>query len=286
MNLYDYQIIKCDFELKPEKICNLKLYNELKKSPYCIDFLYNIQNVTLYDLIEKNEINYKQKLSIIIQCLYTMYIMHQSNYYHNDTHTKNIMITFCDFDKLIKLKINDKIYNLKSYGHIVTFIDYGMINHTKFLLNKKDEKDYIFNKNHNMDLFIFIDTCLINDNQNIHPYIKYKKNILYKYFKKLYEKYYIDYLIIKNQYLGLWNDNNITEWFNKFEQNKLSVNLFLYKGICFELIQLLCIYNRDIFCKTFEIPYFKLFIDDDIVKIIKLNLYDEDKTIIELLKYI
>ena len=174
--------------------------------------------------------------------------------------------------------------NLKTYGYIVSFVDYGLINHPKYLLNKKDNTNYLFNKNHNMDLFIFIDTCLINDENNIYPYIKNIKYNPYIYLKKLYNEEYIEYLLIKNQYLGLWNEHDIIEWFNNFENNKLSKNNFFYKGIVYEMMQILCIYNQNIFCKIYNIPCFELFIDNDIVKLIKLNLHYENKTIIYLLE--
>ena len=286
MKLYDYQIVECNYIHKPEKIIDLQLYNKLKKSPYCIDLLFDVKDITLRELINKNDLDYKERLSIIIQCLYTMYLMHQSNYYHNDTHTGNIMITDCDYNKIIKLNINKKTYNLKTYGYIVSFVDYGLINHPKYLLNKKDKTNYFFNKNHNMDLFVFIDTCLINDEKNIYPYIKSKKQNPYLFLKKLYEENYIEYLLTKNIYLGLWNNDEIIEWFNDFENNNLSKNNYFYQGIAYEMMQLLCISNRDLFCNIFNISYFDLFIDDDIVKLIKLNLHDEYKTIIELLKYI
>ena len=50
------------------------------------------------------------------------------------------------------------------------------------------------------------------------------------------------------------------------------------------MMQLLCINSRNIFCKIYNVPYFKLFLDDDIVKMIKLNLHNEDNTIIYLLE--
>jgi hypothetical protein len=286
MKLYDYRIIECNYIYKPDKIIDLKLYNKLKKSPYCIDLLLDVKDITLRELINKNNLNYKERLSIIIQCLYIMYLMHQSKYYHNDVHTGNIMITKCDYNKLIKLNINKKTYNLETYGYIVSFIDYGLINHPKYLLNKKDKINYLFNKYHNMDLFVFIDTCLINDEINVYSHIKNKAKNPYIYLKELFDEYYMEYLLIKNQYFGLWNDIEISDWFNKFENDNLPRNKLYYQGIAYEMMQLLCINNRDIFCKIFKIPHFELFIDDDIVRMIKLNLYHEDKTIIELLKYI
>jgi serine/threonine protein kinase len=286
MKLYDYQIVKCNYVHKPEKIIDLQLYNKLKKSPYCIDLLFDVKDTTLRELINKNDLDYKERLSIIIQCLYTMYLMHQSNYYHNDTHTGNIMITECDYNKVIKLNINKKTYNLKTFGYIVSFIDYGSINHPKYLLNKKDKTNYLFNKNHNIDLFIFIDTCLINDENNVYSHIKSTKYNPYLFLRKLYNDEYLQYLLIKNQYLGLWNNDDIILWFEQFENDKLSKNKYFYKGIVYELLQILCIDSRKVFCELLNIPYFELFIDDDIAKLIKLNLYNENKTIIELLKYI
>jgi len=286
MKLYDYQIVKCNYNYKPERIIDLHLHDKLKKSPYCIEFLYDVKDITLRELINGNKLNYKEKLSIVVQCLYVFYLMHQSNYYHNDTHTGNIMVNKCDYDKTIKINIDKNIYNIKTYGNIISLIDYGSINHPKYLLNKQDKTNYLFNKNHNIDLFIFIETCLINDENNVFPYVKNIKKGSYLFLKKLYKNEYVEYVSIKNQFLGLWNNEDVILWFDQFENNKLSKNKYFYRGIVHEMMQLLCINNRKIFCNILNIPHFDSFVEDDIIKIIKLNLYNENKTIIELLKYI
>ena len=283
MKLYDYQIIKCNYVHKPKKIVDIKLYNKLKKSPYCIEMLLDIKDYTLNELLNKKKLEYNQRISIVIQCLYIFYLMHNSGYYHRDTHSRNIMVTECEYNKIIKIIINNKSYKINTYGYIVSLIDYGMVNHKKFIKNKND---LLFDIEHNMDLFLFIDTCLINDEKNIFPYIKNIKHNPYLFLKKLYDEDYIEYLLTKNQYLGLWNDIDLIDWFNKFENDNLSKNNYFYKGIAYEMMQLLCINNRNVFCEIFNIPHFELFIDNDIVQMIKLNLNNEEKTLIYLLKYI
>ena len=49
-------------------------------------------------------------------------------------------------------------------------MDSKILINDKYLLNRKDKTNYLFNKNHNMDLFVFIDTCLINDENNVYSH--------------------------------------------------------------------------------------------------------------------
>lgn len=283
MKMYDYNIYECKYVNNLSKLLEPKIYNKLKKSPYCINILLELKDLTLEDLITEKKLEYTQRLSIIIQILYSLYLMHSSGYYHRDTHTQNIMINECDYNKIITLKINHKTYKLKTYGHIISLIDYGLINHKKYL-TKKDYNNLKFDITINIDLFIFIETCLINYQYNVLKYIKnIKKKTIYLYFKKLYNDYYNEYLLLKIQYLGLWNDDKTKLWFDLFENNKLTLKKQTFNGIIYEMLQLLCIFNRKIYCKLLNIPYFDLFIDDEIVQTIKLNLHNEDKTIIYLL---
>lgn len=144
LQLIGYDMIEnCQHEQPdPDYIPNPKLKKILdakKKSTKCSELLYTpVLENTLDKYYEKHRdlpILNKYILSIIAQLLYSLYLMHNAGYYHNDIRTNNIMGI-----KTTQPFVNLGQYNIPTYNTHVYIIDYGMITHIKKYPNSLDER--------------------------------------------------------------------------------------------------------------------------------------------------
>ena len=168
---YDYNIIhNCNF-VKNNKSIGLNVYNNggeykrLQQSKLCIQYITDYQKNVLSNIIDK--LNIKQIYSLILQLLYGIYILQQKKYTHNDFNLFNI--TYNVSNKKYKLiYIQNRKYKIPLYKYIYTIIDYGNVNHPKFIKNNKEKIKYLQNYK-NIDINNLID--------NIKNYWNIKFNI-------------------------------------------------------------------------------------------------------------
>jgi hypothetical protein len=249
MKLIDYKFYSnCDFNNNFES--NNKLLLKLNRSNHCLDQLVELKDGVLKDIIYK--LNNKQKISMIIQCIYAMYLMHKSGYYHCDLHTKNIAYKKTK-NKYITIN-NNKI---KTYGYQYSFIDYGLIINKRFLLNRKEKKKLEIYQKFNKDMNIFLSFSIFN----IREIIKIKDNKI--------KQNFINYF--KNNYISLYDRIKSIILFNYPEYktyNDINKHLFM------EIIQYISIYDNDILKKYFKTEY-KL-LPSHILEFIKLNMNKEN----------
>lgn len=144
MQLIGYNMIENCRHIQPEPnyVPNPKLKKILdvkKESTICSELLYTpVLENTIQHFFEKYidlPILNKYMLSMIAQILYSLYLMHDAGYYHNDIRTNNIMSIKTD-NLIIEL---DK-YKISTYGSLIYIIDYGMITHIKKFPNSLDER--------------------------------------------------------------------------------------------------------------------------------------------------
>jgi serine/threonine protein kinase len=154
-HLYYYNIIdNCTF-VKDDKKIGLKIYgnineyNELQKSKYCIEFIYNYQINSLDTILFKLDI--KQFYSLLLQLLYGIYILQKKKYTHNDFNLYNITynITHKKYRDII---VNNKKYRLPLYKYSYIIIDFGNARHPNFIDNKIVKKNYLKNYK-NIDIY-------------------------------------------------------------------------------------------------------------------------------------
>lgn len=140
MKIYKYENKKCNYKHEfSDHTWNLlqknqlNYYKKLFKSPYCsiklISLVDDILHNIIYKLDDKNMI-----LDLFIQVIYIIYLMDKEGYFHRDFHPKNIGIIKTD-DKYIK--ILDK--NIKTHGYILQAIDFGLVIHKKYKLDKHEK---------------------------------------------------------------------------------------------------------------------------------------------------
>lgn len=249
MRLYDYKFYSnCNLP-------NITKKNKLNKSKHCLDLLLDLKDGSLKIIIDK--LSYKQKISLIIQILYIIRLIRRAGYTHNDLHIGNI--------GFIKVNRDYKIKNLniKSYGYQFSIIDYGMILHNRFELNRKDKKKHKNNLKYDGDLSKFFIYTLLN----IRFAIKESKDKLIKYL--LTDKYY---LYQKIKYIILQIYPTLKNKFKEFENNK-KINNILYN----QIIQFIAIYDKKFLCKMFNKRYKPNLINDYILEQIKINKYKIEK---------
>jgi serine/threonine protein kinase len=120
--LKKYNIVKCkNFEMDMTEFTKndpkqLNKYNKLKDSKYCLDLIYDYKDGNLYQIF--NKLNKNQFISMLIQILYALYLMHLNDFYHKDLRRENICFVKTN---LLYIKIFNKKKN--SYTWIYIFIN-------------------------------------------------------------------------------------------------------------------------------------------------------------------
>lgn len=172
VNLYN-------FEINDDCYQNITEKSKTKKSQLCVKYLmdYCGKN-TLDKYIYKYNISKKRRLSLVLQIIKIILVLHKRGYSHNDLHVgTNIMIT----------KTKKKYFTLNNskvpfYGLQCVAIDYGEVSHEKFGINYKKhpyKKMFSIDKNKHIFTEIFICTyhLLSNYDELIKNCINSKKNL-------------------------------------------------------------------------------------------------------------
>ncbi len=268
MKLYNYTFIH-DSTYKQQINENMdswgknikKEYLKLQESNYYIKFLYELKDGNLKSIIYN--LNHEQLYSFVLQMIYTIYLMNQNGYCHNDIHWKNIAYVKTN-KKYIKL-FNK---NVPTYGYIFSLIDYGENTNKKYVFNKdKSEIKYIDEMNELMYIiYILMDIQKLYDNHDkCKPYNymdKYNINItkfkkIIEIIKTLHEYKYIKKHIESNNInciyalFGIMNKKKLCELIG-CEESKYH-NMLLSKD---DLVYLLI--NRKDYMRTFNYFFKKL----------------------------
>ena len=288
MKMYRYKIYECNFVHEPRIAIpqhEIDLHNKLKKSPHCIDMLVELKDGMLFKLILKKSLTTSQRYSITIQVLYALYLMHRDGYYHGDSHIGNIAYTSCNNDRMIKYTIGDRTYELKSYGYIISFIDYGLVMDTDYV---KGNNPYymIFNIDLANQIGLLMNAPLIfAKNKGKFPQREKLLNVIYTDFKGTYEKMKdILLLLVKGTLLV----DELHEIFNNYEGHVIDELGLLAKldsmGITTFWLNIFVIYKKDIFCKLLSIAYVPNFIDNIDIDYILTNMHNGQYILEHLLK--
>ncbi len=269
MKLYNYTFIH-DSTYKQQINENMdnwehnikKNYLKLQASNHYIKFLYELKDGNLKSIIYK--LNYDQLYSFILQIIYTIYLMNQNGYYHNDIHWKNIAYVKTN-KKYIKL-FNK---NVPTYGYIFSVIDYGENTNKKYILSEL-EKKHIEGMDDSTEMiyiiYILMDVQILYDNYDKCKQYNYmdKYNINITKFKKIIKiiKTLPEYKYIK-KYIKPDNINCTYALFGIMNKKKLCEligckeskyhNMLISKD---DLIYLLI--NRKDYVKLFDYFYKKL----------------------------
>ncbi len=130
-----------------------KRIDQLAKSKLCIKKVYELVDGSLRDII--NDLDTKQKYSMMIQVASIIKILEKNKYLHGDFHIGNI--GYIETDKKI---INIFGKKIPTYGFIYKAIDYGSVINPKYNLTKTEKKD--FKQRFGTEIMSIIQTVMIN----------------------------------------------------------------------------------------------------------------------------
>lgn len=154
MKMYGSMRYLCDFEFVPIRGT---LPDELISSKYCQDIVVDKKDHTIENLI--NDLAKNEIISIFCQTTYAINLMHDDGYYHFDTKLDNICYTETK-DKMISLGNNGEI---KSYGRILSLIDYGQVLNQRFQMNENEKFMYNTARICNVDLFLLVEYVMMRN---------------------------------------------------------------------------------------------------------------------------
>ena len=274
MKLYDYKFNQnCDYVWKkPDYMPRTKITDILEGSKSCLDILTDLKHGDCASLIQKNMLSRKKVISLIIQFIYILYVLHKNNYYHYDNNAGNICF------KNIKRKyvrLPQLGLKIKSRGHQFSLIDYESSLHSSYELNGRDANIYAANLTYNMDLNIFIQKVLLKlDDKFINKIINNNKIIFGMnssssfdtVAKKLLNDYNDIYIGIKKDILECYKKvAEIEKLFIDFENNKNNKNKIITINRTFsieaEISSYLAAYDKKLFCDILNIDFFDNLID-------------------------
>jgi serine/threonine protein kinase len=138
---------------------HVQKHEELNSSKYCLTYLYDLKDGDFESIF--TNLNRNEYLSMIIQILYALYLMHSNYFFHNDINSKNICYKKTDLTHI-------KIFNYKvpTYGYIFSLIDFTTVSSTKFNQDAKAKfkimsNNLVFNDN-SVLLFLILNKIIIN----------------------------------------------------------------------------------------------------------------------------
>lgn len=250
MILHDHMIYKCDFNFVSK---NEKVNNMIRDYEYCSDFILELKDGTLDILLDTVSLSKKEFLSISIQILYAIYLMHNAGYHHLDLKPENIAY------KRISKKSYIKIMNheIPSYGYQISLIDYGSVLHSDFDLNDFEKNKLSDAKKYNVDLNIIIGYLFLNE-RFIYKQKKinnFKQKFIVNMFRDIYKNRPKRYNTAKLKYMEIYPDDiNIKDWENVIEHDE---DYEIHKTMTFIMMRLYGIYYGKDLWEYVNIKYIK-----------------------------
>lgn len=154
MKLYAYRIIKdCKHKqslaFKPRgKLA--KLTTALSKSKLGIEYdLSYVEGKTLAEFNTKL-LTRDQILAFCLQIYKIVFTLYEGGYFHNDTHSANIIVT-----KTTDVYFTVRGHKIPYYGYQLVLIDYGEVASTKFNYTATEKKGRYYNMFYDQEVYLF-----------------------------------------------------------------------------------------------------------------------------------
>jgi serine/threonine protein kinase len=247
---------------------------ELDKSKHCMNLLLDLKEGNLNQLNLNLNLNYDEKKSLLIQILYIIYLLRKDKWIHGDIHPANICYTKIDYEKNIKICINNKSYQFKSYGYQFSLIDYGTCVNRKNLKKQKELKDFDKLFKMNFDLWCFIEDFALNNYQN-GILIRQQKINLNKFHKDLLYNVYKNQKILYEKIKHVMS--NEIKLFEQFEKNQYK------KELSYNFSQFVQIYDVKLYYNTLNLNLIYNQYSTELLEFIKINQLDMKKILKTLL---
>ena len=116
----------------------IKMLEDKQKSTYCIRKVYSLIDDNFNNIYKS--LTKEQFYSFMGQIAYIYLLLQKSGYTHNDLHSDNIGFVHVDKNK----KLNILKYKFPTLGIQIKALDYGMILHDKYKMNKEEKMMHKF----------------------------------------------------------------------------------------------------------------------------------------------
>jgi serine/threonine protein kinase len=157
----------------------IKLLKEKQQSNYCIRKVYSLIDNN-FSSISKS-LTKEQYYSFMGQISYIYLLLQKYGYTHNDLHGENIGVSYVNKNK----KIDILKYKFPTLGIQYKALDFGMVMHDKYQMNKEEKIMHKFHKTDEINRVIrklvsFENSKLITSDKNINVFNQIKKHFLFK----------------------------------------------------------------------------------------------------------
>lgn len=222
IKMYRYEFSKCnDFKHNSDS-------SERDKSDYCADLFMEYRGESTMSIVLKDELEYKERLSLLLQVISSFAIMKKYNYSHDDISFNNITMETWYSKSLITNGYQDYFLYFKSR---FTLIDYGTAFNTKQRAKPNFAKFKIDNLENNGDMVqvilkLCVGTNMLTYNNKTKPKINSNKLVKlipknYPEIWKLIKKYILNHLSEKfHIYLEYIENDNLEQ---KYKENNFNV---------------------------------------------------------------
>jgi serine/threonine protein kinase len=282
MKLHNFKFYRCDPNSIRTPFVRRIRNVKLRASPYCFDMLLDLKKGNIVQLLYDNKLSDNERYSMIIQCLYSVYLMHKSFWTHNDIKSTNIAYDTTEY-KSISIKL-DKSYMIPTFGKIYSLIDYGSVKHKKYRMTLTQYKVYYNLYKYYFDLISIIKHIMLNTNK-YYSHTPHVESPPPQYF---YTKYPQLWIKAKNYLLNVFFiDNNDVEycksWFKRHETTEISFDKYEHDvrnnmiSILFKI--LILFYDRELYCNTKKLTCGYVFIHNEHIDFVFNNIHDLKKVI-------
>lgn len=219
MKMYDYKVVKCDYKHIPPTIQSdsKKDLEARNKTKFCLDTVLEYKG-NIIEFMVKNGMPLKERYCLIIQLLYTLEIIREKGYMHQDIHQGNITYK--------KAKNDIIIYGKKiPCSNVYSLIDYGLVRHKKYNKTLKSKKEFKKLYDSNNDIYEVMYQIILQQYMLYGVYIDNKwkfPDFSKEKYNKIFKEYRND-TTIWNKIRSVLSDDEA--WFVYFDKyNKIKPN--------------------------------------------------------------
>ena len=254
MKLINYKINKCDNNYYEEFSFNKYIK---QKTNICIDVILEYKGDILGNLLLKENLNKRERISLIVQIIYALQIIRKNKFIHGDLHAYNITYKITDNP----IKIGQRLVrNSPSNKKFVSKYQYSIIDYNSSVNLKDKESNHWtgWNINEmnklNWDLIYLMEKLILQFNlmQDIYKSKKYIHKPIFFNLDELNKIYKHKNLYNRIKKCLSSKNRKYKKFFELYEEKKELKKDIIYYLIQREISILLSAYNRKLFLKIYN----------------------------------
>lgn len=250
MKLHYQTTYKCDYTFES---ANAKVNAKRQDYKYCSDLFLDLKSGDLNKLLLSNNFSPQTNISICIQTLYGLDLMHRAGYHHLDIKTDNIAYVKVPADTVLKIKGQ----NVKSHGFQISIIDYGSVLHKSFI-GEQDNYEHQRLENaikYGVDLGIVTGYLFLRENIIYKNLGKgnFKQQDMLNMFKFVHKHMFKQYVKITKEFESIYvDDPEIIKWKKYFDDGE---ECEIGRGLVFVMMRLYEVFFPRDYWKYHSMPY-------------------------------